>query len=491
MYQRIIEEQILFPSYLSLTAISLLQSLLSKQPEKRLGATGGVREIKSHKFFEGIDWTRLAEKKINPPYELDRRISYFDTEFTSQPVKWSEDDTACSNDRSISAFELFSHNDTTNANFIKYANTPTCFPDVKSFVNKDSQNDAQKFDFRHIVASNPDYELFNGYIFSRDFKANCTFEINRKCSKNQKSMLKTAPMPLTCLKTQAIKPKSGQGDLQDPTVEEVESESIILAFQPNRRFPPLLKLTTCLEETKTAEFRSSSLHVDLKYKKYIGTTIESPQHKLSKQITFTEKNQIVRCQASKKLAHIETSKLISQKQTKKGENLIKLNDELNDVISERRRDIPVKKPKYEEVYFKEVNVCKSRSTERAQINLVPTSRKKPLFVQNYSNKINPLRKAKQDVFSFSSDSLENFEITYHPKNLNNANINAETLLSRQTKSMQRKYPHSSKQLKILKLISQKQNHQKKGTNLLLEHTSASANVKNIYLVNQIEAKNQP
>jgi serine/threonine protein kinase len=43
-----------FP-YLSAAAVSLLQGLLCKEPEKRLGYNG-VDEVKSHPFFKDVDW---------------------------------------------------------------------------------------------------------------------------------------------------------------------------------------------------------------------------------------------------------------------------------------------------------------------------------------------------------------------------------------------------------------------------------------------------
>jgi serine/threonine protein kinase len=46
---------------------SLVLSLLELDPEKRLGSNG-VEEIKSHKYFEGIDWEKLAKKEITPPF---------------------------------------------------------------------------------------------------------------------------------------------------------------------------------------------------------------------------------------------------------------------------------------------------------------------------------------------------------------------------------------------------------------------------------------
>lgn len=53
--------------------------------------TGGVQEIKSHCFFEGIDWEKLYLKEVVPPFKpgISRADDafYFDTEFTSRTPK--------------------------------------------------------------------------------------------------------------------------------------------------------------------------------------------------------------------------------------------------------------------------------------------------------------------------------------------------------------------------------------------------------------------
>ena len=42
--------------------------LLTKDPNKRLGANG-VEEIKSHPYFEDINWEDLYNKKLKPPFD--------------------------------------------------------------------------------------------------------------------------------------------------------------------------------------------------------------------------------------------------------------------------------------------------------------------------------------------------------------------------------------------------------------------------------------
>lgn len=57
-------------------------------PKQRLGARGGSAEIKKHPFFEGIDFVRLAQRRIEAPYKPAVRfpadVGNFDPEFTGQ-----------------------------------------------------------------------------------------------------------------------------------------------------------------------------------------------------------------------------------------------------------------------------------------------------------------------------------------------------------------------------------------------------------------------
>ncbi|KAA8894932.1 kinase-like domain-containing protein [Sphaerosporella brunnea] len=87
MYKKILQDPLQFPPDMDPHAKSLLIRLLDRDPAKRLGANGAA-EIKSHRFFETIDWRRLLQKKIQPtfrPNVLDAMdTKNFDPEFTQE-----------------------------------------------------------------------------------------------------------------------------------------------------------------------------------------------------------------------------------------------------------------------------------------------------------------------------------------------------------------------------------------------------------------------
>lgn len=55
------------PSRVSDGARDLLKNLLKRDPLKRLGTVGDAEEVKSHEFFEGVDWTKVYNKELALP----------------------------------------------------------------------------------------------------------------------------------------------------------------------------------------------------------------------------------------------------------------------------------------------------------------------------------------------------------------------------------------------------------------------------------------
>ncbi|XP_023140121.2 serine/threonine-protein kinase N2 [Amphiprion ocellaris] len=87
VFDSIVNDDVRYPRFLSPESVSLIQKLLQKNPEMRLGAgEEDALEIKRHKFFQGIDWDALLAKKLKPPFlpviRAPQDVSNFDKEFT-------------------------------------------------------------------------------------------------------------------------------------------------------------------------------------------------------------------------------------------------------------------------------------------------------------------------------------------------------------------------------------------------------------------------
>lgn len=69
MYQRILSDPLNFPPDVTPDARGIMTGLLQRNPAHRLGANG-AEDIKKHPFFsKHIDWIRLLQRKIQPPFK--------------------------------------------------------------------------------------------------------------------------------------------------------------------------------------------------------------------------------------------------------------------------------------------------------------------------------------------------------------------------------------------------------------------------------------
>ncbi|KAL4671242.1 hypothetical protein H8959_003951 [Pygathrix nigripes] len=93
MYDNILHKPLSLRPGVSLTAWSILEELLEKDRQNRLGAKEDFLEIQSHPFFESLSWADLVQKKIPPPFNPNVAgpddIRNFDTAFTEETVPYS------------------------------------------------------------------------------------------------------------------------------------------------------------------------------------------------------------------------------------------------------------------------------------------------------------------------------------------------------------------------------------------------------------------
>ncbi|KAF2667348.1 hypothetical protein BT63DRAFT_290456 [Microthyrium microscopicum] len=88
IYDAILADEPLYPIAMARDSVSILQKLLIREPELRLGAgPTDAQEVMSQPFFRNINWDDVYNKRIQPPFiptiQNATDTSNFDSEFTS------------------------------------------------------------------------------------------------------------------------------------------------------------------------------------------------------------------------------------------------------------------------------------------------------------------------------------------------------------------------------------------------------------------------
>ncbi|KAG9032588.1 Serine/threonine kinase [Tulasnella sp. UAMH 9824] len=87
IFDAILEDEPIYPIMMPRDAVSIVQKLLTRDPNRRLGSSeSDAEEIKQHSFFKDTDWGDVLNKRIPAPYlptiASATDTSNFDTEFT-------------------------------------------------------------------------------------------------------------------------------------------------------------------------------------------------------------------------------------------------------------------------------------------------------------------------------------------------------------------------------------------------------------------------
>ncbi|XP_023400636.1 serine/threonine-protein kinase N3 isoform X3 [Loxodonta africana] len=90
VFDCIVNEDAPYPRFLSVQALELIQKLLQKCPEQRLGAgERDAEEIKIQAFFRATDWQAMLTRTVQPPFVPTlcgpADLRYFEGEFTGLP----------------------------------------------------------------------------------------------------------------------------------------------------------------------------------------------------------------------------------------------------------------------------------------------------------------------------------------------------------------------------------------------------------------------
>jgi serine/threonine protein kinase len=80
LFAAIISDDVSYPAFLSVDVVNLLKGLLHRDVKKRFS----LKQVKTHEWFEGLDWNKMLRKEYAPPLKPFRRQ---DLNFGTTPTR--------------------------------------------------------------------------------------------------------------------------------------------------------------------------------------------------------------------------------------------------------------------------------------------------------------------------------------------------------------------------------------------------------------------
>ncbi|XP_032596910.1 protein kinase C, brain isozyme isoform X4 [Drosophila grimshawi] len=114
LFAAITDHNVSYPKSLSKEAKEACKGFLTKQPSKRLGCGNtGEEDVRLHPFFRRIDWEKIENREVQPPFKPKikhrKDVSNFDKQFTSEKTDLTPTDKVFMMNLDQSEFVGFSY----------------------------------------------------------------------------------------------------------------------------------------------------------------------------------------------------------------------------------------------------------------------------------------------------------------------------------------------------------------------------------------------
>lgn len=99
IYQKIMDGYYEFPPHVEPKARDLVKSFLCADRSLRLGfARNGAEEVKAHKWFRGVDFKMVVERRVPPPW-IPKIKNLVDTQYFDRYAESQESHTVPNDDQ--------------------------------------------------------------------------------------------------------------------------------------------------------------------------------------------------------------------------------------------------------------------------------------------------------------------------------------------------------------------------------------------------------
>ncbi|KAI6177757.1 Protein kinase C [Aphelenchoides bicaudatus] len=163
LFTAITEHNVSYPKAMSKESVLICKGFLQKAPTKRLGCSAqGQRDVMEHPFFRRIDWAKIENRQVQPPFKpkiaSSKSTENFDLQFLKLPLKLTPPEWDVLENLKGDEFNNFEHksaNDTSNFDSEFTHEAPKLTPVDRLFLMNLDQTEFEGFTFINTEYANP------------------------------------------------------------------------------------------------------------------------------------------------------------------------------------------------------------------------------------------------------------------------------------------------------------------------------------------------